>query len=46
MERLSIVIEEWLSSPRIAGMDALEERGYLRLLFYAARQEDCGLPCE
>jgi hypothetical protein len=46
MKTLSISIDEWISSPRIASMDALEERGYLRMLLYAARQEDCGLPRE
>jgi len=44
MKTLPIQIDYWLSSPAIESMDAFEERGYLRLLLYAARQEDCGVP--
>ena len=43
MKMLRIEIDDWLSSPLIQNMDALEERGYLRMLLNAARQEDCGL---
>lgn len=44
MKTLPIPIDDWLSSPLIQSMDALEERGLLRLLLYAARQLDGGLP--
>lgn len=44
MKTLPIPIDDWLSSSLIQSMDALEERGLLRLLLYAVRQEDCGLP--
>lgn len=44
MKTLPISIDGWLSSSLIQSMDASEERGLLRLLLYAARQEDCGLP--
>lgn len=44
MKMLPIPIDDWLSSPLIQSMDAFEERGLLRLLLYATRQEDCGVP--
>jgi hypothetical protein len=46
MKTLPIPIDGWLSSSLIQSLDAFEERGLLRLLFYAARQEDCGLPAD
>ncbi len=46
MEAVLIYIDDWLSSTKIASMDAAEERGYLRLLLHEAKQEDCGLPDE
>jgi hypothetical protein len=44
MKTLPIPIDDWLSSPLIQSLDAFEERGLLRLLLYAVRQADCGLP--
>ena len=46
MKTLSIQIDDWLSSPAIQAMDALEERGYLRLLLHAAQQQDSGLSAQ
>ena len=46
MKTLPIEIDDWLSSPAIHAMDALEERGYLRLLLHAAKDRDCSLPTE
>jgi uncharacterized protein YdaU (DUF1376 family) len=39
-----IYIDDWTSSTKIALMNGDEERGYLRLLMYAWKQPDCGLP--
>ena len=39
-------VDDWLSSGRIELMDAIEERGYLRLLLRAWKQADCGLPVD
>lgn len=44
MDSFLFHIDKWLSSTHIALMNAAEERGYLRLLLYAAKQADCGLP--
>jgi hypothetical protein len=44
MQAILLYIDDWLSSQRIAEMDAHEERGYLRLLLRAATEDDCGLP--
>lgn len=44
MRAFLFYIDDWLSSKKIARMDAVEERGYLRLLLYAATEPDCGLP--
>jgi hypothetical protein len=44
MRAFLMYIDDWLSSKQIALMDAAEERGYLRLLLYAASEPDCGLP--
>lgn len=46
MRAFLFYIDDWLSSKQIARMDATEERGYLRLLLYAATEPDCGLPNE
>lgn len=37
-------VDDWLSSTDISLMSAEEERGFLRLLLHAWKQEDCGLP--
>lgn len=37
-------VDAWLSSTDVSMMSAVEERGYLRLLLHAWKQEDCGLP--
>lgn len=44
MDAFLFYIDDWLSSTKIALMNADEERGYLRLLLFAAKQEDCGIP--
>jgi hypothetical protein len=44
MDAFLLYVDDWLSSKKIAMMDAVEERGYLRLLLYAAKEPDCGLP--
>jgi hypothetical protein len=44
MRAFHFYIDDWLSSKHIRRMDAHEERGYLRLLLYAASEPDCGLP--
>jgi hypothetical protein len=44
MRAFHFYIDDWLSSKKIARMDAAEERGYLRLLLRAASEPDCGLP--
>lgn len=44
MRAFHFYIDDWLSSKTIHRMDAYEERGYLRLLLYAASEPDCGLP--
>lgn len=46
MRAFLFYIDDWLSSKRVALMDAHEERGYLRLLLAAATESDCGLPDE
>lgn len=44
MQAFLFYIDDWLSSKKIEMMDASEERGYLRLLLRAAKEDDCGLP--
>jgi len=44
MDAFLFYIDDWLSSKKVQMMDAHEERGYLRLLMYAAKEPDCGLP--
>jgi uncharacterized protein YdaU (DUF1376 family) len=44
MRAFLMYIDDWLSSKHIHRMDANEERGYLRLLLYAATEPDCGIP--
>jgi uncharacterized protein YdaU (DUF1376 family) len=44
MRAFLMYIDDWLSSKHIHRMDAHEERGYLRLLLYAATEPDCGIP--
>lgn len=39
MNVLPLFIDDWLSSPRIEAMDAAEERGYMRLLMRAAKND-------
>jgi uncharacterized protein YdaU (DUF1376 family) len=44
MRAFLLDVDAWLSSTDIAMMTAQEERGYLRLLLHAWKQDDCGLP--
>lgn len=44
MRAFLLYIDDWLSSKRIAQMDAHEEAGYLHLLLREATESDCGLP--
>lgn len=46
MRAFHFYIDDWLSSKNVRRMDAHEERGYLRLLLYAASEPDCGLPVD
>lgn len=44
MEAFLFYVDDWLSSKKVQAMDAHEERGYLRLLLFEAKEPDCGLP--
>lgn len=44
MDAFLFYIDDWLSSRKVEEMDQLEELAYFRLLVYAAKEPDCGLP--
>lgn len=44
MDAFLFYIDDWTSSHRVEEMDQLEELAYFRLLIYAAKQPDCGIP--
>jgi hypothetical protein len=44
MDAFLFYIDDWISSRKVEEMDQLEELAYFRLLLYAAKEDDCGLP--